>query len=738
MINEENHALVFAGDTFVHIVDDENRQAAEEAAERAEDAAAEAEALGAIPNYKTISEVGTQSVPASRDVIAVLGYYAAGDGGGAEYRRVASEPAHDGKVQSADGAWWEIIGDEVPFECFGAGQSNPNDGAWARARSWAQSVSGVVLLASARYEFAYNSDFAGVPVRSLGNTIFASFWTSMAPVINVVGGIVSFQCTNPDFFSDKNSAACAFSDEFTGSETGRTGEVVQGIGVGNFIPYCIQYSGGVISPPAPLTSGFSFGSDTVSFDIGDSGIPATSFAFGLAPVQIGALVEADIRVWSGANSTKGIILVGEDFSIIVWLDSGVSIFAPTVYWRNHANNESGSFTLWNVHGSYVQEGMSFNNAVLGVRFDGPTRAQIMVNGSCIGIVGAPTGYYTGWGFGVYKPTSISTGTYSLNHPTATWGATVSLAPVKLLAFGDSITDSAHDTWYERAVRMIHGSNGSYVYTSKNIGVAGDTALDQLEALNGENVSGFNLVMGMVGTNDIQGQTDISAFKTTIRDIIDRATAGGAMLVLAVPPQFYSRQLASNYGVVGANPQNSSSGAMYRTAIAAVVASAKSSGVPVELVDMGRLASVNLAQNMITNYAITPDNIHPSGSMAQTIASAFVRGLNNLLRNGSSTMTRKAIMPSRFFLNGWSTATGFASYYEVGPNQSKKVAFNISGTVSEGVTVANLPPMLRPLAAEIRPAGSNTTSGTCRVQIDTNGDVRIFGAQGYVCFDAEYR
>lgn len=36
------------------------------------------------------------------------GYYLAGDGGSALSRRVVSEPVHEGKFQSADGAWWEL------------------------------------------------------------------------------------------------------------------------------------------------------------------------------------------------------------------------------------------------------------------------------------------------------------------------------------------------------------------------------------------------------------------------------------------------------------------------------------------------------------------------------------------------------------------------------------------------------------------------------------------------------
>lgn len=40
--------------------------------------------------------------------IRLTGYTAAGDKGAAIYVRSASEPSHDGKFQSADGAWWEL------------------------------------------------------------------------------------------------------------------------------------------------------------------------------------------------------------------------------------------------------------------------------------------------------------------------------------------------------------------------------------------------------------------------------------------------------------------------------------------------------------------------------------------------------------------------------------------------------------------------------------------------------
>jgi len=44
----------------------------------------------------------------------------AGDCGGALYKRVGSAPAHGGKFQSADGAWWEIAEAVVTPQMFGA------------------------------------------------------------------------------------------------------------------------------------------------------------------------------------------------------------------------------------------------------------------------------------------------------------------------------------------------------------------------------------------------------------------------------------------------------------------------------------------------------------------------------------------------------------------------------------------------------------------------------------------
>lgn len=75
---------------------------------------------GTMTTEAIFTEISTTSIDADVDLIRTIGYAAVGDGGAADYKRVGSEPSHPGKVQSADGAWWEVTGDHVHVRQFGA------------------------------------------------------------------------------------------------------------------------------------------------------------------------------------------------------------------------------------------------------------------------------------------------------------------------------------------------------------------------------------------------------------------------------------------------------------------------------------------------------------------------------------------------------------------------------------------------------------------------------------------
>ncbi|MFD2679021.1 right-handed parallel beta-helix repeat-containing protein [Camelimonas lactis] len=80
-------------------------------------------------NVGTLVAASSRAVPVAVSMIQTDGYSGSGDGGAAEYRRVTSEPSHSGKLQTADGAWWELASPSVTPEMFGAkGDGVTDDG----------------------------------------------------------------------------------------------------------------------------------------------------------------------------------------------------------------------------------------------------------------------------------------------------------------------------------------------------------------------------------------------------------------------------------------------------------------------------------------------------------------------------------------------------------------------------------------------------------------------------------
>lgn len=77
-------------------------------------------AMGGAFNIETRAVAVTLNIPIYIEAVITSGYYNSGDNGGALYKRVITEPAHVGKFQSADGAWWELSESQINFEMLGA------------------------------------------------------------------------------------------------------------------------------------------------------------------------------------------------------------------------------------------------------------------------------------------------------------------------------------------------------------------------------------------------------------------------------------------------------------------------------------------------------------------------------------------------------------------------------------------------------------------------------------------
>lgn len=106
-------------------------------------------------DYSSKASVEASPVPNTMTYLRIAGYYSAGDGGGAIYKRSASQPTHSGKIQSQDGSWWEIAERTLNFRMFGA----KGDGAVDDSTSIQACLNAASSLSIARVELYGGGEF---------------------------------------------------------------------------------------------------------------------------------------------------------------------------------------------------------------------------------------------------------------------------------------------------------------------------------------------------------------------------------------------------------------------------------------------------------------------------------------------------------------------------------------------------------------------------------------------------
>lgn len=87
-------------------------------------------------NIDTRDLIADTNISFDISYIRTAGFSTVGDGGEALYNRVISKPDHPGKVQSADGAWWELTSAFVVPEMFGAKCDGVSDDVPAINAAW--------------------------------------------------------------------------------------------------------------------------------------------------------------------------------------------------------------------------------------------------------------------------------------------------------------------------------------------------------------------------------------------------------------------------------------------------------------------------------------------------------------------------------------------------------------------------------------------------------------------------
>lgn len=235
------------------------------AAESAAEAAASSSA-NAIYTFNTVALASAATIPTSVGVLRTNGYTVSGDGGGALYKVVATQPSHYGKFQDAGGRWWELAERAVVPEMLGAVGDEVADDT-TPLRKWASmATSGFSLyMPGKRYKITdyivIDGDRITLEVAALATIVQ---YTLNKPAL-VISGSRGF--IHPPMVEttsrQSNTSYSSVGIMFTPRKTGSTGAYWSEIGP----IYVGHFAVGVYSNPAiasTLSSSASTGSTSIT------------------------------------------------------------------------------------------------------------------------------------------------------------------------------------------------------------------------------------------------------------------------------------------------------------------------------------------------------------------------------------------------------------------------------------------------------------------------------------------
>lgn len=188
--------------------------------------------------------------------------------------------------------------------------------------------------------------------------------------------------------------------------------------------------------------------------------------------------------------------------------------------------------------------------------------------------------------------------------------------IKLRIHGDSISFGEGSTlsWPKLLSLSLKNVLGISDVTVDNRAVSGETSTQILSRLNnGGSVSAFKYVICMVGTNDIQFQTDITTFENNLTQMYNKIITDGSTPIFVIPPMFID-QASTGSGFATSNYKK---GGLYRSSIMKICGRLNIACVDVNS-DFGKISATNKQLR---------DNIHPHSFyytfIAKSIASKII-------------------------------------------------------------------------------------------------------------------
>jgi len=264
---------------------------------------------------------------------------------------------------------------------------------------------------------------------------------------------------------------------------------------------------------------------------------------------------------------------------------------------------------------------SAGNNLLTVRSISPIRAQFMVNGVTVVDFQLTSGAIQWMGVG---STSISatSGANFTGWFKQSFRVAVGVRSQTLGIIGDSISDgSVHGAWPIWAAEALDGSLGIRINTVENRAISGQTLDQQIANLASNPFVNASVVAVFIGTNDIQGGNSLSAFQTSLTNLINTLKSQGRAVVLVIPPQWYLKTDTAGGG--GGSTTNSSKGGDIRAAIGRTAAD-----VGLQLIDMTAFTGPVDPGYLSSTFAdaILRDNMHPTAYAYRMYGYEIARGI----------------------------------------------------------------------------------------------------------------
>lgn len=644
------------------------------------------------------------------------------------YKKVAS--AGTNTFASADGGIWQLIsGDFRSFDARDDNGTTDNSSAWAKAIAALPSGASIRVLktsATGRYYFATTADFRALVIDADPGVTF--YGPGIFPYIftKTTGAALALENTSAVGFKEK-----AFQDPLDTVKHTFIDQSDYDFSIPALIDMSILPVEKLVWPSGTAwsasTAGVSLATNLAGFNFGT--VTAANFHGIFAPYVAGSNYTASF--YGAGNGMKAIFVRYETGCDLIYASdsTGLIVIAKRTYAAGVTTAALSNFSDAGTNANYF-----FSKGLIGIEMIAPDTYVMTVNGIEMIQPQRLSAPILDVGFGVYADGATTGSSYVAELVRTDNPQVPAMRPMRFLIAGDSNTDlNYYDTWVNDMRQMVQGSQGSQIEYIKSIAVVGETLAQQLTRMQAESKSGYTHCIFMLGTNDIQGQTSISAFIANLDTLIANVAGAFIYTTVVIPAQMYSRALANTSGGTGQNTANYDLGSRYRQIVRHRVAYARSLGNLVNIVEADRAIGATLSVYLNWDYpfnTVDPnmkDNIHLKKAAYRKLGYAIAKSALAFLSRKSPKEYPYTNFTPEWYQNGV-VAGGIAPQFKIGLSGTKYIRGILTKTaagIPDATQILQLPKYLWP---------QNQTRGNCLVGgntvsqllIQPSGQVLIYG------------